>query len=208
MIEIKNIGLKIGQTEILHDISLCFERGNIYGIVGRNGSGKTMLMKIISGFIKATQGEVIIDEKIIGKDIDFPQNMGLIIETPGFIPYYSGYHNLKLLADIQGKARKKEIEEVMQLTGLGQYKKRKVRKYSLGMKQRLGIAQALMENPDILILDEPFNGLDQEGVEQMREVFLNIKQDKIIILSSHNTQDIEILCDYVYEMQKGKIRMK
>lgn len=163
-----------------------------------------MLMKCICGFIKPTSGEIIVDNKRVGKDIDFPDDMGIIIETPGFIPYYSGYKNLKLLAGLKNTIGKNEVRESMKQVGLDPDLKRHVRKYSLGMRQRLGLAQAIMENPRILILDEPFNGLDKDGVADMRKYLLDLKgQGKTIIIASHSAEDIEILCDTVSEMDKG-----
>ncbi|MBQ8350112.1 MAG: ATP-binding cassette domain-containing protein [Ruminococcus sp.] len=204
IIEITNLNLTIKKTEILKKINISFEKGKIHGLIGRNGSGKTMLMKCICGFIKPTDGEIIANEKRIGKDCDFPDSVGIIIETPGFIPYYSGYKNLKLLADLNKKISKEQIKSAMNQVGLDPDLKRHVKKYSLGMRQRLGLAQAIMENPDILILDEPMNGLDKNGVADMREYLLNLKaQGKTILIASHSTEDIEILCDTVCEMDKG-----
>ena len=204
MITVKNVSLSIKKTEILKDISAEFERGRIHGLIGRNGSGKTMLMKCICGFVRPTSGEITVNEKRIGKDFDFPKNIGIIIETPGFIPYYSGYKNLKLLADLNKKIGAEEIKKAMLQVGLDPDLKRHVKKYSLGMRQRLGLAQAIMENPDLLILDEPMNGLDKEGVADMRKYLLDLKeQGKTILIASHSAEDIEVLCDTVCEMDKG-----
>ena len=206
MVEVKNVGLILQKNEILKDISVHFERGKIHGLIGRNGSGKTMLMKCICGFVKPTAGEVFVDGKRIGKDCDFPQNAGIIIETPGVIPYYSGYKNLKLLADLRGKISREDIRKTMEQVGLNPDLKRHVRKYSLGMRQRLGLAQAIMENPDLLVLDEPMNGLDKDGVSDMREYLLDLKsQGKTILIASHSAEDIDILCDTVCEMDKGRL---
>jgi ABC-2 type transport system ATP-binding protein len=162
------------------------------------------LMKCICGFIKTTSGVIKVDGKQVGRDCDFPDNMGIIIETPGFIPYYSGYKNLKLLAGLRGKIGKAEIIGAMKQVGLDPDLKRHVRKYSLGMRQRLGLAQAIMENPDLLILDEPMNGLDKEGVSDMRKYLLSLKENgKTILICSHSAEDIETLCDTVCEMEKG-----
>lgn len=208
MIVLNHVSLQIKETQILKDIHAEFEAGKIHGIIGRNGSGKTMLMKCICGFVRPTGGEVRVNGKVVGKDMDFPADMGLMIETPGFIPYYSGLKNLKQLAELNKKITVEQIRECMELVGLEPKMKRAVKKYSLGMRQRLGIAQAIMENPSILILDEPFNGLDIDGVEQMREVMLRLKAEgKNIILASHNKEDIEILCDTVHEMKKGKMQL-
>ena len=204
MIQIQGLSLSIKKTEILKNISVTFDNGEIHGLIGRNGSGKTMLMKCICGFVRPTSGAVHVAGKLIGKDCDFPESVGIIIETPGFIPYYSGYRNLKLLADLNKKIGKEEIRNTMQRVGLDPDLKRHVRKYSLGMRQRLGLAQAIMENPDLLILDEPMNGLDKEGVADMRKYLLDLKaQGKTILIASHSSEDIDVLCDTVCEMDKG-----
>lgn len=206
MITVKNLSLKIQKDVILSDIDLHVEKGKITGLVGRNGCGKTMLMKCITGFVKPTQGEVIFDGKKIGEDIDFPKNTGIIIETPAFVPYYSGYKNLMELASLQKKIGKAEVEEVLKKVGLYEARHKLVRKYSLGMRQRLGIAQALMENPETLILDEPMNGLDNECVALVRDILADLKrQGKTILLVSHNAEDIRVLCDVIYEMDKGRM---
>ena len=206
MITVKNLSLKIQKDVILSDIDLHIERGKITGLVGRNGCGKTMLMKCITGFVKPTQGEVIFDGKKIGDEIDFPKNTGIIIETPIFVSYYSGYKNLMELAMLQKKIGKAEVEEVLKQVGLYEARHKLVRKYSLGMRQRLGIAQALMENPETLILDEPMNGLDNECVALVRGILADLKkQGKTILLVSHNAEDIRVLCDVIYEMDKGRM---
>ena len=205
MIEVQKVSLQIKKAKILENVDFTCQKGQICGVVGRNGSGKTMLMKCICGFVKPTSGEIQVDGQVIGKDIDFIPNAGIIIETPGFIPNYSGYKNLQLLASIQNRIDKTRIREVMQMVGLDPDMKRCVKKYSLGMRQRLGLAQAIMEDPSLIILDEPFNGLDKHGVEEMREYFLSLKKKgKTILLTSHNTEDIEYLCDTVVEMDHGK----
>ena len=205
MIEIENLSLTMKKQVILSDINLTFEKGKIHGLIGRNGSGKTMLMKCILGFIRPSQGTIWVDHKRIGKEVDFPPHTGVIIETPGFLPALSGYKNLKILADLKGRIGKNEIIETLQRVGLNPKMKKPVSKYSLGMRQRLGIAQAIMENPDVLILDEPFNGLDKAGVAEMRQLLLSLKESgKAIMLASHNAQDIEMLCDYVHEMEDWK----
>lgn len=207
VIRVKDVSLKIKKDEILKDINIEFEAGKIHGLVGRNGSGKTMLMKCICGFIKVTGGEIQVEGKIVGKNVDFPQNIGFIIETPGFIPYYSGYKNLLLLAGLKNRIGKEKVREAMTAVGLDYKLKRMVKKYSLGMRQRLGIAQAIMEEPAILILDEPFNGLDKEGVEEMRRYFIGLKEKgTTILICSHSTDDINFLCDTVAEMDKGMLK--
>ena len=191
---------------ILRDINVEFDDGKIHGIIGRNGSGKTMLMKCICGFIKPTEGEITVAGKRIGVDCDFPESVGVIIETPEFIPYYTGFKNLKLLADIRHKITDEDIKRSIELVGLDPKLKKSVKKYSLGMRQRLGFAQAIMEDPDLLILDEPMNGLDKDGVGEMRKYLLDLKaQGKTILIASHSAEDIDVLCDGVVEMDKGKM---
>ncbi len=203
-VELHEVGLTIGKQELLKDISVNFDYGKIYGIIGRNGSGKTLLFKCISGFILPTHGDVYVIGEQVGKDIDFSGHMGVIIETPGFIPHYSAYRNLKILADISGGAKKERIIECIRMVGLDEKEKKPVKKYSLGMRQRLGLAQAIMEDPQVLVLDEPMNGLDKHGVEDVRKLLLQLKeQDKTILIASHNAEDIRLLCDEVYEMEAG-----
>lgn len=206
MIKVNNVSLKIKKDMILRDINAEFDDGKIHGIIGRNGSGKTMLMKCICGFIHPTEGEITVAGKRIGIDCDFPESVGIIIETPEFIPYYTGFKNLKLLADIRHKITDEDIRKSIELVGLDPKLKRSVKKYSLGMRQRLGLAQAIMENPDLLILDEPMNGLDKEGVGEMRKYLLDLKEHgKTILIASHSAEDIDVLCDTVVEMDKGKM---
>ncbi len=205
VVEVENLYKKFGDKIILSDINLTLEKGKIYGIVGRNGSGKTVLMKCILGFYSPTSGSVRVFGKKIGKDCDFAPNTGMIIETPGFIGTQTGYNNLKWLLGIKNK-NAGQIESIINLVGLDPNLKLCVNKYSLGMRQRLGIAQAIMENPKLLILDEPMNGLDNSGVEDMRKLFLSLKDKGVtILLASHNPLDINILCDEVYEMDKGEM---
>ncbi len=206
MITIEHLTKKFGEAVVLEDISMELEPGKIYGFVGRNGSGKTMLMKHILGFVHPTSGRIIVDGKEIGKDIDMPQNVGAIIENPGFLPEYSGFQNLKFLAMIRGKIGKEEIREAIKTVGLDPDSKKHVGKYSLGMRQRLGIAQALMENPDILLLDEPLSGLDNDGVQEMHELLIKQREfGKLVVIASHSKEDIAVLCDEVFRFDKGKI---
>ena len=207
MIRGENVNLKIEKNTILNNVTMQVNKGEIVALIGRNGSGKTMLMKCICGFVKTTSGSIFVNEKKVGKEIDFPEKMGVIIETPGFISQYSGMKNLWLLAKLNSTLTKNEIASTMELVGLNPKLKRHVGKYSLGMRQRLGIAQAIMENPDILILDEPMNGLDYQGVEDVRKLLLNLKeQGKTILIASHNTEDIAVLCDHVWKMKSGEIK--
>jgi len=204
VIEVDSVSLTIKKQKILDKVSLNCEEGKIYGLVGRNGSGKTMLMKCICGFIKPDEGEIKVLGKKIGKDCDFAPDTGIIIETPGFIGHYSGFKNLKLLAGINRKINDDKIREIMEFVGLDPDMKKSVRKYSLGMRQRLGLAQAIMEDPKVLILDEPMNGLDKEGVADMRKYLLKLKESgKTILIASHSAEDIAVLCDETREMEKG-----
>lgn len=206
MIEVHELTKKFGNHTVLENISVIIEEEKIVGIIGYNGSGKTVLMKCICGFLPIDYGYISINGQIIGKDIDIPKNVGIILETPSFLKKYSAFKNLQQLAKINNKIDKKDIYDAISTVGLDPKSTKKVGKYSLGMRQRLGLAQAIMENPDILILDEPFNGLDKEGVRDMREHLLNLKrQGKIILIASHSTEDIDILCDSVYEIDKGKL---
>ena len=176
MIDITDVGLTIRGREILHEINVQFECGKTYGLVGRNGSGKTMLMKCICGFVHPTHGTVRVNGKLIGKDIDFPENMGVIIENPSFISHMSGLRNLEILAGYKKCISTEHVKKIMELVNLDPESRLPVSKYSLGMKQRLGIAQAIMENPKLLVLDEPFNGLDEDGVKEVRNILLKMKQ--------------------------------
>lgn len=204
IIEVTNLYKSFKETKVLNNITIEIEKGNIIGIIGRNGSGKTVLFKCICGLVSPTKGTVKINNKILGKDMDIPDNIGAIIETPGFLPNYNGFKNLKFLAMIKNQISNEHIKDTIKLVGLNPDSKKHVGKYSLGMRQRLGIAQAIMENPDILILDEPMNGLDNEGVQEIRKLLIKLKDEgKTILLASHNKEDIEVLCDEVYMMDKG-----
>ncbi|MBQ8317498.1 MAG: ATP-binding cassette domain-containing protein [Lachnospiraceae bacterium] len=199
---VEHVFKSFGKEKVLKDVSLVIKPGQIYGIVGNNGSGKTVLMKCICGFMRPDKGKIYVDGKRIGKDVDFPESIGVIIETPGFIPHETGFANLKILAGLKGLIGRDEIRENIKKVGLDPDMKKPVGKYSLGMRQRLGIAQAIMENPNVLILDEPFNGLDKHGVEEMRQLLKELKaQGKAILLASHNARDIEELCDVVHDME-------
>ena len=208
IISVKNLSKDFGQERVLHSVTRDFEKGKIHGIVGNNGSGKTVLMKCICGFLIPTEGEVIVNGKRVGKDVDFPPSLGLIIETPGFLPNMTGVKNLEILASLNKKIGLEEIASAIRRVGLDPLMKKPVGKYSLGMRQRLGIAQAIMENPSLLILDEPLNGLDKHGVREMRQLIKGLKeQGKTILLASHNQGDIDELCDTVCEMDAGVMTM-
>lgn len=204
VISVQDVYQQFNDRTVLQNVNIDFRRGEIHGIIGRNGSGKTVLLKCICGLIYSSSGKVTVNKKIVGKDIDFPQEIGFIIETPGFLVNYSGYKNLKYLASIRNKISLKKIRDTIAFVGLDPDDKKHVGKYSLGMRQRLGIAQAIMEDPDILILDEPMNGLDNQGVADMHELIKNLRDSgKTILLASHNMYDIEDLCDTVSELDAG-----
>ncbi len=193
-----------GTQTVLDHVSLNVEAGKIYGIVGRNGSGKTVLFKSICGFTPLTSGKITVRDQVIGKDTDMAENIGAIIENPGFLPGYSGFRNLKFLAMLRNRISDQTIRSTIERVGLDPESRKPVGKYSMGMRQRLGIAQAIMEDPDILILDEPMNGLDKHGVADIRKLLLELKEEgKAILIASHNPLDIEVLCDTVYEMDAG-----
>lgn len=206
IISVRNVSKSFRESKALDAVSVEFETGKIHGIIGRNGSGKTVLFKCICGLMYPDSGEIEVEGKRIGQDVDIPQNVGAIIEAPGFLPTFSGYKNLSFLANINRKINKEDIMQALELVGLGNTGKKHVGKFSLGMRQRLGIAQAIMENPDILVLDEPMNGLDNHGVEDIRGLLLSLKEKgKTILLASHNREDIVYLCDTVHEMDAGCI---
>ena len=206
MIQIKDLNLNIKGHQILSDVNMTMYEGKIYGLVGHNGSGKTILMKCICGFVKPTSGEVTVNGEVIGRDVDYIKDTGIILENPGFIPYYSGLRNLKMLSEISKKADITKIRETMKICGLDPNLRLPVKKYSLGMRQRLGIAQAIMEDQSILILDEPMNGLDREGIVAVRALLLELKaKGKLILLASHNREDIAILCNEVFAIEKGML---
>ena len=206
-IQLTNISKTFGKQTVLQPLTMGFEEGMIHGIIGRNGSGKTVLMKMILGILQPTTGTVIVGDKRIGKDVDFPESAGAIIETIEFIPYMSAYQNLADIAAMHGNLSKTQIKEVLEMVGLGNVGRKHVSKFSMGMRQRLAIAQAVMESPKLLILDEPMNGMDEKGVEEMRRLILARKAaGTTIILSSHNIEDIRILCDQVYRIGRASAR--
>lgn len=206
LIEVKNVQKSYKGLTIFQDIDLTIEKGKIYGIVGPNGSGKSVLFKLICGFVRPDHGEILIEGEYLHKDITFPKNFGIIIDRPGYLGNKTGFENLKSLAMIQNKIDDEQIIKTMNLVGLQPTAEQKVRKYSLGMKQKLALAQAFMENQEVLILDEPFNALDFESVKKLRSLLLNFKKEgKTIIMTSHNQEDIDLLCDEVYRINKFKL---
>lgn len=205
-ITLQSVTKRFKDTDALKNVTVSFEKGKIHGIIGRNGSGKSVLLKCICGLMHPDKGTVTVKGQKVGVDIDIPTGIGAIIESPGFLPNFSGYKNLKLLAGINKTINEERIKECMHIVGLDFSCKKHVGKYSLGMRQRLGIAQAIMEYPDILILDEPMNGLDNSGVKEIRDLLLSIKSSGVtILLASHNKDDIQALCDTVLEMDRGQI---
>lgn len=201
---LKNLSKSFQNEKVLKNITHSFEQGKIHGIMGYNGSGKTVLFKCICGLLKPDGGTVYVQDRQIGREIDFPESLGMIIESPGFLPYLSGYANLKRLADIRKKIGREEIIRSMAKVGLDPFSKKKACRYSLGMRERLGIAQAIMEDPDLLILDEPFNGLDKRGAAELCDLFEKLRQKgTTILIAAHNMMEIEYLCDTVCEMDAG-----
>lgn len=205
-IQVENVTKRFGEDVILKEVNLTLYPGEVCGIIGNNGSGKTVLMKCICGFYPVTTGRIFVQGEEIGKDVDFPSSLGVIIESPGFLTQLSGFRNLEILAGMRRLITAADIRLTLKKVGLDPDMKKPVAKYSLGMRQRLGIAQAIMENPRLLVLDEPFNGLDKHGVAEIRQLLLDLKAEgKTILLASHNAEDIRILCDRVFEMDSGNL---
>lgn len=206
-IEVHEYEKVISSNKLLSNINMSLSSGNIYGFQGKNGSGKTMLMRAISGLILPTSGYVEVDGKRIGKDIDFPQDIGVLIENPGFIGSYSGFKNLKLLASLKNKVKDEQICKLMKQLALDPNDEKKYRKYSLGMKQKLGIIAAIMEEPEIIILDEPFNALDEKSCEIVNEMLFKIKvNNKIIIIACHDKEELFKIADVVYVIENGEVK--
>ncbi len=204
MLEIRNLSKKFKSNQVLNNINISLEFGKIYGFVGGNGSGKSVFFKTICGFLKADKGEILIDGKTLGKEIDFLPNLGVLIEKPAFIENYNQFQNLKYLASIKNEISDEDINDILKKVGLELSNKEKVKNFSLGMRQRLGIAQAIMENQKIIILDEPFNGLDKQARQDIKKVIYELKSpDRIILLTSHIENDIEDLSDHIYEFNQG-----
>ena len=205
-IQVKNVSKTYNGVPVLDNVNLAIEKGTTVGIVGGNGSGKSVLFKVICGFTAPDEGTVEIRDKRLGKDIDFPEEVGVFINSPGYIGIYNGLQNLKFLADINGKIGIDKIKQTMQIVGLNPDNKAKVKDYSLGMKQKLGIAQAIMEDQDIIILDEPFNALDYKTYNDIKAVIKHLKEtNNTIVLTSHNYEDIDELCDVIYIIDEGKL---
>ena len=205
-IEIKNLTKKIKGNTVLENVNHTFESGKVYGLHGRNGSGKTMLLRSICGLILPTEGSVVIDGKVVGKDIEFPESVGIIIEHMSMVDDMTGFDNLKALAKINNSVSDDDIRMCLADVGLDPEDKRKVKKYSLGMKQKLNIAQAVMEKPKLLLLDEPTNGLDKESIAKFYDILKRLKADgTLIIIAIHITEDSDALCDEIIEVEEGKL---
>ncbi|ODJ80677.1 ATP-binding cassette domain-containing protein [Streptococcus pneumoniae] len=203
IITLKNIQLELKKTCVFQNLNFCCKQGEIIGITGANGSGKSVLFKLIAGLYSPSYGEVLINGENIVPERKIPANLGALIEEPGFINYYSGFKNLQYLASIRGVVGNQEINDTLKIVGLYEQKDQKVKTYSLGMRKKLGIAQAIMENPSILLLDEPMNALDKSSVENMRTLFRKLSSEKgtTILIASHSEEDIRILCDKVYAIE-------
>lgn len=206
MIELRDVCKQFGTTQVLININASFDDGKIHGLIGRNGSGKTVLLKCICGLIRPSSGSIVISGKQIGKDIEIPESFAALIENPGFLPNYSGEANLSFLMSVNTPVVREKIRQVLRQVGLENDRKKHVGKYSLGMRQKLGIAQVIMEDPMLMIFDEPMNGLDKKSVSETRELFKQLRDRKrTILLASHNAQDIDELCDSVYEVDAGRM---
>lgn len=206
VIKVEKVCKTIKKIPVLTDINLQLESGKVYGLKGKNGSGKTMLMRAICGLIIPTSGSITIDGETLGKDISFPKSVGVLIENPSFIAGYTGMKNLQVLASIQKRVGNEEIRHTLEQIGLNPDDTRTYRKYSLGMKQKLGIAAAVMEKPDIVILDEPINALDESGAKQVREILKEQKErGAVCIIACHDSEELAFLSDEIIEIYEGKI---
>lgn len=205
-ITLQDVSKTIRRATVIDHVSLHLESGHVYGLKGYNGSGKTMLMRLIAGLLHPTEGEVRMDGKTLGKDIDFPPSFGVLLENPAFLAQYTGYENLKLIAALNGTADDTQIRAALERVGLDPEDGRKYRKYSLGMKQRLGIACAIFERPDILLLDEPTNALDADGVELVSQIIREERErGALVILSCHEQARLEALADTIYTIEHGRV---
>ncbi|MGW8459092.1 ATP-binding cassette domain-containing protein [Bacillus atrophaeus] len=205
-IKLENVTKTLNSSMVVNNVSMQLESGNIYGFRGANGSGKSMLFRVISGLLVPEKGVITVNQSILHKDISFPESMGIVIENPEFIPHLTGKQNLKVLASIKKQATDMDINHALNVVGLDKNDSRKYKKFSLGMKQRLAIGQAIMENPDLLILDEPTNALDEATIDRIK-IFLNEykKRNKLILISSHDKYFLELISDQIYEVKEGRV---
>lgn len=205
-LEVEEINKKIGVDDVLCEISLSMEKGKIYGLQGKNGCGKSMLMRVICGLVLPTSGRILIDGEELGKELSFPESIGVFIEKPGFLDAYSGFQNLSMLASIKKKIGDREIKQTLKRVGLEDVMHKKYKKYSLGMKQKLGIAAVIMEQPDIVILDEPANALDEKSEQRLWQI---VKEEKergaLVIISCHTSEVLEEISDEIFKMDQGQI---
>lgn len=207
-IQVKNVSKSFKEVEVLNNINLEFNNGKIYGLIGKNGSGKSVLLKMICGFYKPTTGSIEFDNHDIIKEGVFAPNTRALIENPSFLPDLTGYENLEVLANIQRKITKEDIEKTLKDVNLYEEKDKKYRTYSLGMKQKLGLAQVLMEDPELIILDEPFRGIEESTVDKIRKLLLELKKkNKIILIATHDKEDLEKLADIVYKFENNTIQI-
>ena len=205
-IEVKSVTKVLRKITVLEDVNLILESGTIYGLRGVNGSGKTMLMRLMAGLIRPTKGKVLLDGRRLGKELSFPSDMGMLMENPAFLDGYTAAQNLRLLAGIRKKVGEERIREILEQVGLGWEDKRKYRQFSLGMKQRLGIAGAVLEHPQLLLIDEPTNALDTDGVEMVQELLLEEKKrGALIVLACHDFSILQSLSDVLYSVKEGRV---
>lgn len=205
-IEVKSVTKVLRKITVLEDVNLILESGTIYGLRGVNGSGKTMLMRLMAGLIRPTKGKVLLDGRRLGKELSFPSDMGMLIENPAFLDGYTAAQNLRLLAGIRKKVGEERIREILEQVGLGWEDKRKYRQFSLGMKQRLGIAGAVLEHPQLLLIDEPTNALDTDGIQMVQRLLLEEKKrGALIVLACHDFSILQSLSDVLYSVKEGRV---
>lgn len=209
-IRLVNVSRKIGYEMVIDNVNIQFESGHIYGLRGKNGSGKTMLMRAICGLIHLGEGEIWLDDKLLGKDMEFPESVGALLENPGFMENDTAMRNLMTLAEIRNEIGEEEIKNTMEALGLDPYSKKKVKKYSLGMKQKLGIVAAIMEHPKLILLDEPTNALDTESIGKLNVLLQEEMKEyqPIIIIASHDRDELSMLCDTIYKVEKGRVTLE
>ncbi|MBQ1687868.1 MAG: ATP-binding cassette domain-containing protein [Lachnospiraceae bacterium] len=209
-IRLEDASRTMGNEKVIDNVNITFESGHIYGLQGKNGSGKTMLMRAICGLIHLDQGEIWLDDKLLGKDMEFPESVGALLENPGFMENDTAMRNLKILAEIKNTIGEEDIKNTMEALGLEPYSKKKVKKYSLGMKQKLGIIAAVMEHPKLIILDEPTNALDTQSIEKLNLLLQKEMKEyqPIIIIASHDREELSILCDTIYKVENGRVTLE